>query len=54
MASRRGPAAADSEEVTGRDAATRLLRRHSTNFPIGKTLASWPEDSTIPDPTQTP
>ncbi|MEU6405461.1 hypothetical protein [Streptomyces sp. NPDC046985] len=39
-----------SEEVTGRDAATRRLRRHSANFPTGKTLASWrAEDSTIPD-----
>lgn len=38
-----------SEEVTGRDAATRRLRRHSANFPTGKTLASWrAEDSTIP------
>lgn len=36
-----------SEEVTGRDAATRRLRRHSANFPTGKTLASWrAEDST--------
>ncbi|MFI9604828.1 ATP-binding protein [Streptomyces sp. NPDC052043] len=42
-----------SEEVTGRDAATRRLRRHSANFPTGKTLASWrAEDSTIPEPTQ--
>lgn len=28
-----------AEEVTGRDAATRRLRRHSANFPTGKTLA---------------
>ncbi|MET9915189.1 hypothetical protein ABZZ74_52665 [Streptomyces sp. NPDC006476] len=36
-----------SEEVTGRDAATRRLRRHSANFPTGKTLGSWrAEDST--------
>ncbi|WP_328743935.1 hypothetical protein OHT57_01285 [Streptomyces sp. NBC_00285] len=42
-----------SEEVTGRDAATRRLRRHSANFPTGKTLGSWrAEDSTIPEPTQ--
>ncbi|MFD4926797.1 hypothetical protein ACFWNE_36550 [Streptomyces goshikiensis] len=27
-----------AEEVTGRDAATRRLRRHSANFPTGKTL----------------
>ncbi|MFB7356115.1 ATP-binding protein [Streptomyces gardneri] len=39
-----------SEEVTGRDAAT---RRHSANFPTGKTLASWrAEDPTSPEPTQ--
>ncbi|MFE1443934.1 ATP-binding protein [Streptomyces sp. NPDC058739] len=42
-----------SEEVTGRDAATRRLRRHSANFPTGKTLGSWrAEDSTIPEPIQ--
>jgi hypothetical protein len=42
-----------AEEVTGRDAATRRLRRHSANFPTGKTLGSWrAEDSTIPEPTQ--
>ena len=42
-----------AEEVTGRDAATRRLRRYSANFPTGKTLASWrAEDSTIPEPTQ--
>ncbi|MFE0515817.1 ATP-binding protein, partial [Streptomyces sp. NPDC058964] len=42
-----------SEEVTGRDAATRRLRRRSANLPTGKSLASWrPEDSTIPEPTQ--
>ena len=29
-----------AEEVTGRDAATRRLRRHSANFPTGKTLGS--------------
>ncbi|KAB8183939.1 hypothetical protein FH608_048810 [Nonomuraea phyllanthi] len=41
------------EEVTGRDAATRRLRRTSANFPTGKTLASWrPEESSIPEPTQ--
>ncbi|MET8980074.1 ATP-binding protein [Streptomyces sp. NPDC004539] len=35
------------------DAATRRLRRHSANFPTGKTLASWrAEDSTIPESTQ--
>jgi DNA replication protein DnaC len=42
-----------TEEVTGRDAATRRLRRTSANFPTGKTLGSWrPEDSTIPEATQ--
>ncbi|WP_329253687.1 ATP-binding protein [Streptomyces canus] len=42
-----------TEEVTGRDAATRRLRRTTANFPTGKTLASWrAEDSTIPEPTQ--
>lgn len=42
-----------AEEVIGRGAATRRLRRHSANFPTGKTLASWrAEDSTIPEPTQ--
>jgi DNA replication protein DnaC len=42
-----------AEEVTGRDAATRRLRRHSANFPTGKTLGSWrAEGSTIPEPTQ--
>jgi DNA replication protein DnaC len=42
-----------SEEVVGRDAATRRPRRTTANFPTGKTVASWrPEDSTIPEPTQ--
>jgi DNA replication protein DnaC len=42
-----------AEEVVGRDAATRRLRRSTANFPTGKTLASWrPEDSSIPQPTQ--
>ncbi|WP_431676045.1 IS21-like element helper ATPase IstB [Kitasatospora sp. KL5] len=42
-----------NEEVVGRDAATRRLRRSSANFPTGKTLGSWrPEDSTIPEATQ--
>ncbi|MFG3268689.1 hypothetical protein [Streptomyces bobili] len=42
-----------TEEVTGRDAATRRLRRTTANFPTGKTLGSWQaEDSTIPEPTQ--
>jgi DNA replication protein DnaC len=42
-----------AEEVTGRDAATRRMRRKTAAFPTGKTLASWrPEQSTIPEPTQ--
>jgi DNA replication protein DnaC len=42
-----------TEEVVGRDAATRRTRRTTANFPTGKTLASWrTEDSTIPEPTQ--
>jgi len=42
-----------TEEVTGRDAATRRARRHSAGFPAGKTFASWrPEQSSIPAPTQ--
>lgn len=42
-----------SEEVLGRDAATRRLRRATANFPTGKTLASWrPEDSSITEATQ--
>jgi DNA replication protein DnaC len=42
-----------TEEVTGRDAATRRMRRKTAAFPTGKTLASWrPEESSIPQPTQ--
>ncbi|MBS2540066.1 IS21-like element helper ATPase IstB [Catenulispora sp. NF23] len=42
-----------TEEVVGRDAATRRLRRTTANFPTGKTLASWrPEESSIPEATQ--
>jgi DNA replication protein DnaC len=42
-----------AEEVTGRDAATRRMRRKQASFPTGKTLASWrPEDSSIPQATQ--
>jgi DNA replication protein DnaC len=41
------------EEVTGRDSATRRLRRKSANFPTGKTFSSWrPKESSIPEPTQ--
>ena len=42
-----------AEEVTGRDAATRRMRRKTAAFPTGKTLASWrPEESSIPQATQ--
>jgi len=42
-----------AEEVIGRDAATRRMRRKTANFPSGKTFATWqPTDSTIPAPTQ--
>ena len=42
------------EEVIGRDAATRRMRRKQAGFPTGKTLASWrPEESSIPEATQT-
>jgi DNA replication protein DnaC len=42
-----------SEEVVGRDAATRRLRRTTANFPTGKTLGSWrPEESSITEATQ--
>jgi DNA replication protein DnaC len=41
------------EEVTGRDAATRRMRRRSAGFPSGKTFASWrPEESSISAATQ--
>jgi DNA replication protein DnaC len=42
-----------TEEVTGRDSATRRLRRKNASFPTGKTFSSWrPEESSIPEPTQ--
>lgn len=42
-----------AEEVTGRDSATRRMRRKSANFPTGKTFSSWrPEDSSISEATQ--
>jgi DNA replication protein DnaC len=42
-----------SEEVVGRDAATRRLRRSTANFPTGKTLGSWrPGESSITEATQ--
>jgi DNA replication protein DnaC len=41
------------EEVIGRDAATRRMRRKSANFPAGKTFATWrPDESSIPAPAQ--
>ena len=41
------------EEVTGRDAATRRMRRKTANFPTGKTFSSWrAEDSSISEATQ--
>jgi DNA replication protein DnaC len=42
-----------AEEVIGRDAATRRMRRKTANFPAGKTFATWrPDESSIPTPTQ--
>ena len=42
-----------AEEVTGRDAATRRMRRKTAAFPTGKTFSSWqPEESSIPEATQ--
>jgi DNA replication protein DnaC len=42
-----------AEEVTGRDAATRRIRRKTANFPAGKTFATWrPGQSSMPEPTQ--
>ena len=42
-----------AEEVTGRDAATRRMRRKTAGFPAGKTFSSWrPEESCIPAVTQ--
>ena len=36
-------------EVTGRDAATRRMRRKTAGFPAGKTFSSWrAEESCIP------
>lgn len=41
------------EEVTGRDAATRRMRRKTANFPTGKTFSSWrAEESSISEATQ--
>ncbi len=42
-----------TEEVRGRDEATRRTRRRTAGLPAGKTFASWREaDSSIPAPTQ--
>ena len=42
-----------AEEVTGRDAATRRMRRKTAGFPSGKTFSSWRrEESSIPEATQ--
>ena len=42
-----------AEEVKGRDAATRAIRRRAAGFPSGKTFESWrPERSSIAQPTQ--
>ena len=42
-----------AEEVVGRDAATRRMRRKQASFPTGKTFSSWrPEESSISQPTQ--
>lgn len=42
-----------AEEVTGRDAATRRMRRKTAGFPAGKTFSSWrPEESSVPAATQ--
>lgn len=42
-----------NEEVIGRDAATRRMRRKTANFPTGKTLATWrPDESSITTATQ--
>lgn len=43
-----------TEEVAGRDDATRRNRRRAAGFPTGKTFDSWlPDRSSIPLPTQT-
>ena len=43
-----------TEEIRGRDEATRRIRRKAAGLPAGKTFASWRQaDSSIPAPTQT-
>lgn len=42
-----------TEEVAGRDRATRATRRRAAGLPAGKTFETWSEDkSSIPAPTQ--
>ena len=42
-----------AEEITGRNSATRRMRRKTANFPTGKTFSSWrPEESSISEATQ--
>ena len=42
-----------AEEVAGRDAATRRMRRKTAGFPSGKTFSSWrPEESSVTAATQ--
>lgn len=42
-----------AEEVAGRDAATRRMRRKTAAFPSGKTFSSWrPEESSVSAATQ--
>jgi DNA replication protein DnaC len=42
-----------SEEVAGRNCATRRMRRKTANFPTGKTFSSWrPGESSISEATQ--
>ncbi|MHA7862098.1 IS21-like element helper ATPase IstB [Tessaracoccus sp. Y36] len=42
-----------SEEIRGRDEATKAMRRKAAGLPAGKTFDSWREhDSSIPAPTQ--
>ena len=43
-----------TEEIRGRDDATRRMRRKAAGLPAGKTFESWREtDSSIPPGTQT-
>ncbi len=42
-----------TDEVAGRDAATRRTRRTNAAFPTGKTFATWrPDESSISEATQ--